>query len=423
MEIFDFFQGLDTEASNFILIVALISFLLGLIIMALLRGSRIRKLRKALRATENELGKANAEIESLKKELKLKDDELERLKYDLHEANLKAERLETDRTRFYNEAFQLKEKLEVANTSIEDLNKEISELQLENEKLSSQKELLKETLDKTDTETNGLAQMQSVFLATKKQLESMEERLHRVEQENVILKEQITTIPSHSSLSATQPNSASTAVVTESAKPTNISLTEIDADLVDEEPVVKIHDEKPGLDRKIDASEYDRDNLTLIEGVGPFLEKKLNDIGIFSFAQIAALSTEEIQQLTRNIGHIPGRIEQDDWVGQAAKLNTLKIENPTAVERSITAVATPSPDDLTIIEGIGEQLQAILKNAGINTWEDLAETDQDQLSAILVASGPGYQIVDTGSWPAQAQLAINGEWDLLNEYKEELNGE
>jgi len=65
---------------------------------------------------------------------------------------------------------------------------------------------------------------------------------------------------------------------------------------------------------------YSNDDLTKIEGIGPFIEKKLKEVGITSFAQLAAMDQSEIDQVTAAIQFFPGRIERDDWVGQAGKL-------------------------------------------------------------------------------------------------------
>lgn len=62
------------------------------------------------------------------------------------------------------------------------------------------------------------------------------------------------------------------------------------------------------------------DDLTAITGVGPALQKKLKDHGISSYAQIAALNADEIAHLEAEIIKFPGRIERDDWVGQAKQL-------------------------------------------------------------------------------------------------------
>lgn len=67
-------------------------------------------------------------------------------------------------------------------------------------------------------------------------------------------------------------------------------------------------------------SEDEKDDLKLISGIGPFIEKKLNSIGIYSFSQISKFSAQDINDVTESINFFPGRIERDDWVGQAQKL-------------------------------------------------------------------------------------------------------
>ncbi|GAB3957953.1 hypothetical protein GCM10028805_51650 [Spirosoma harenae] len=61
------------------------------------------------------------------------------------------------------------------------------------------------------------------------------------------------------------------------------------------------------------------DDLKDIVGVGPFLEKKLHAIGIYTFRQIANFTKEDIDKVNDIIEFFPGRIERDDWVGQAVK--------------------------------------------------------------------------------------------------------
>ncbi|MEC8694374.1 MAG: hypothetical protein VXX88_04320 [Pseudomonadota bacterium] len=62
------------------------------------------------------------------------------------------------------------------------------------------------------------------------------------------------------------------------------------------------------------------DNLKLISGIGPSLEKKLRDAGITSYSQIAALTSAEIIDLEANVVRFTGRIKRDDWIGQAQVL-------------------------------------------------------------------------------------------------------
>lgn len=68
------------------------------------------------------------------------------------------------------------------------------------------------------------------------------------------------------------------------------------------------------------ATIEEKDNLQMIKGVGPFIESKLNNLGIFTFVQISQLDEKLINQLTEAIQFFPGRILRDDWVGQAKNL-------------------------------------------------------------------------------------------------------
>ena len=61
------------------------------------------------------------------------------------------------------------------------------------------------------------------------------------------------------------------------------------------------------------------DDLKLIEGLTPELEKKLNKVGLIQFAQIANLTDEEITQIDDALS-MGGQIEHDDWSGKAVAL-------------------------------------------------------------------------------------------------------
>ena len=63
-----------------------------------------------------------------------------------------------------------------------------------------------------------------------------------------------------------------------------------------------------------------QDDLKMISGVGPGLEKRLQDVGLVSYAQIAALTDAEITELETNVLKFAGRIKRDDWIGQATQL-------------------------------------------------------------------------------------------------------
>lgn len=62
-----------------------------------------------------------------------------------------------------------------------------------------------------------------------------------------------------------------------------------------------------------------KDNLKRIRGIGPKNESALNDLGIFHFAQIAALNAREVLWVGSFLA-FPGRIEREKWLDQAKLL-------------------------------------------------------------------------------------------------------
>lgn len=62
-----------------------------------------------------------------------------------------------------------------------------------------------------------------------------------------------------------------------------------------------------------------RDDLQRIKGVGPFLERKLHEFGIFTFRQIATLTPPVIDKLGDTFGAFKNRIIRERWVQQAER--------------------------------------------------------------------------------------------------------
>jgi predicted flap endonuclease-1-like 5' DNA nuclease/type II secretory pathway pseudopilin PulG len=63
-----------------------------------------------------------------------------------------------------------------------------------------------------------------------------------------------------------------------------------------------------------------RDDLQQIKGVGPAIEKTLNEMGIFRFTQIADMSEYDIDRVAKRLKGFRTRIYREDWIGQARAL-------------------------------------------------------------------------------------------------------
>jgi large subunit ribosomal protein L21 len=77
-------------------------------------------------------------------------------------------------------------------------------------------------------------------------------------------------------------------------------------------------------------------------------------------------------------------------------------------------------DNLVKIEGIGPKVAKTLNNAGILTFEDLANAKVEDIQKMLTDAG--LRMMDATTWPEQASLAADGNWDELQSLQDNLSG-
>ena len=83
-----------------------------------------------------------------------------------------------------------------------------------------------------------------------------------------------------------------------------------------------------------------KDDLQVIKGIGPFIEEKLNALGITTYRQIANMTAKLEDQVNEAIEFFPGRVKRDQWVAQAkillgedAKLDEKALKEAEELER------------------------------------------------------------------------------------------
>ncbi|MEJ2128800.1 MAG: hypothetical protein P8X81_08120 [Woeseiaceae bacterium] len=84
---------------------------------------------------------------------------------------------------------------------------------------------------------------------------------------------------------------------------------------------------KPGVPSKANGKKKakpQKDNLQEIVGIGKVFEHALHELGVYTFAQIAAFDINDIARVNAALKGSEGRMEQDDWIGQAKELHFKK---------------------------------------------------------------------------------------------------
>jgi predicted flap endonuclease-1-like 5' DNA nuclease len=132
--------------------------------------------------------------------------------------------------------------------------------------------------------------------------------------------------------------------------------------------------------------------------------------------------TEEMQGVSDQLAAAEAQISA--LREQIAKTESEADAEPEApISESPQEEAPPAqPDDLSKVEGIGPKTAEVLQKGGILTFTQLAQTDVEQLRAILEEAGPNYKRMEPESWPEQAALAAKGDWDTLKELQDQLDG-
>lgn len=191
---------------------------------------------------------------------------------------------------------------------------------------------------------------------------------------------------------------------------------------------------------------FNSDNLQVIEGIGPKLEKLLKEGGLRTWQDLANADVADIQKILDAAGPNYRIHNPKTWPEQARLTTTgdwdelIKYQKfldtgldnandigntPAKVEKlyaKLIGFAVFKPNDLKIIEGIGPKIEALLHNAGINTWAALADTDVGKIKDILKAAGDRFRLAKPDTWPRQAALAAASKWGELKEYQDFLDG-
>jgi predicted flap endonuclease-1-like 5' DNA nuclease len=169
------------------------------------------------------------------------------------------------------------------------------------------------------------------------------------------------------------------------------------------------------------------------------VQKQLKDLGIRRFTDVAALTAADVKGLNDKLG-VKGRIEQENWLGQAQILATggetyysrrvdrglpvPEFAEPASLAPAATTVPAPAKpaetatlprsssargpsDDLTRIRGIDSAVQGQLNELGVRHFQELASLNSADVKVLSDRLGIGGRI-EQENWLGQAQILATG---------------
>lgn len=163
------------------------------------------------------------------------------------------------------------------------------------------------------------------------------------------------------------------------------------------------------------GSAYSKDSLTQLKGLGTFVERKLNAVGIYAFAQIASLNERHEDQLNEIIELPNNKIQQEAWVVQARQLLGLKTEeSPNFILQKIAAkrfklsnsirgnTSMDDSDDLLLINTLTPFDVAKLNALGIYKFEQISSLQAADIEIINTVLDLPPDRIENEYWVGQA---------------------
>ena len=169
------------------------------------------------------------------------------------------------------------------------------------------------------------------------------------------------------------------------------------------------------------------DDLTLINGIDEFTQKKLNSLGVFSYEQLSRMDSTTAKNVNDALEMLPGKVIEMDWTKQAITMLELKgvdkassslIEDESdEVFADLSAAQIKwaqigkagdrKSDDLTQIKGVDAETQKKLKVLGIRTYDQLSRMDTETAEAVNGALGMMPGRVSKMMWAQQAKALMD----------------
>jgi len=174
---------------------------------------------------------------------------------------------------------------------------------------------------------------------------------------------------------------------------------------------------------KIGISEGNNpDDLSLINGIEEFTQRKLNALGIFTFRQIANIDSDAGKDVNDALELLPGKVAELAWAQQAITMLELKGVDETSSNADVDddeVIADLSAaqikwaqigkagdrksDELTLIKGVDAETQKKLKVLGIRTFDQISKMDNETAEAVNGALGLMPGRVSKMMWADQAK--------------------
>jgi len=185
-----------------------------------------------------------------------------------------------------------------------------------------------------------------------------------------------------------------------------------------------------------------QDDLKLIFGIGPKIEKMLNGKRVTRFEHIARWKKADVARYAEMLEGFPDRIERDEWVLSAKQIlagtynweerrkarEALNKKKPAAKKKAAAKKAAVTADgkkttrkdgndDLKLIFGIGPKIEKMLNKDGVNNFEDIAAWKKADIARYADKLDGFSDRIEREEWVLSAKQIIAGTYNWTERQK------
>lgn len=255
-----------------------------------------RAVRKQLERTEQEKNTLARLYTHLKHQHDLREADFKKVSLELSTLRQQLQQIETDQTRRGTTEQVLASRVEKAEAGAAHYAQKVAALELLTNSLRNRNAELSTALNGMQEELNAWQVLYRDFQTLQQKLGAFEQASAALETERTQLRRQL-----------------------EAAR---IEVENLQMDLVHQKTVQPQKQSSPqSSDRKGGpAAPENTDDLKIINGITPFAEQQLYALGVYTFTQISRWDDDAIIAFAKALAISPGKIYQEDWVGQARHL-------------------------------------------------------------------------------------------------------
>ena len=311
------FTELNTTDSITVLAFLFGAWLLGLIFGKMSLSGKLKRMRAAYQKKEADYKMLNSNYENLQNTFKQRDNDFVQAKQQSRQIKLRNQEVEKEMVAYKNQYAEMHNRFsglqnenEALTAQLEEANNHISNGTSAHNGSGDGAIVTRSESDITDATritqfpVDGKQMIPGAYDADDR-LAAIEDKLEQLEMENTNLRDELSRVKTPQRIIASDGTVRSATTTIRMGDRSTNARSALSA----------------ALGTKIKkASATEKDDLKKINGIGPFIEEKLNKLGIYTYEQISQLDKELVDTVTDAIQFFPGRIDRDNWVGQASSL-------------------------------------------------------------------------------------------------------